>query len=91
MVIEYVENISDNDSIKLNKLLGCIHELWDETRKKGQIIRIVNGEQIFDNFALDRFISDLTLLLDDINSHRSIRDYIAGSKVRFNIEVPLEP
>jgi len=81
--------ISDNDAEKLTKLLNCIHELWEEARKKGKIT-IVNGEKIFDNYALDRFISDLALLLDDIQSHGHIRDYIVGNKARFTIEVPLE-
>lgn len=84
-----VEGISDNDAEKLTKLLNCIHELWEDARKKGKIT-IVDGEKIFDNYALDRFISDLALLLDDIQSHRHIRDYIVGNKARFAIEVPLK-
>lgn len=83
------ENISDNDSKKLLKLLNCINELWEDARKKGEI-KIIDGEKIFDNYALDRFISDLALLLDDIESHRHIRDYISGNKAIFKIEIPLK-
>ena len=84
------EGISDGDSEKLLKLLKCINELWEDARKQGKIA-IIDGEKIFDNYALDRFISDMALLLDDIESHRHIRDYIAGNKAIFKIEVPLEP
>ena len=84
-----IEGISENDSKKLLKLLKCINELWDEARKKGEIERI-DGEKIFDNYALDRFISDLVLLLNDIESRRHIRDYISGNNAKFTIEVPLK-
>ena len=84
-----MEGISDSDSEKLLKLLKCIHELWEDARKKGKI-KIIDGEKIFDNYALDRFISELALLLDDIESHRHIRDYTVGKKAIFKIEVPLE-
>jgi len=88
-----IEGISDNDAKKLTKLLNCIHELWEEARKKGEIERLpedIDGEKIFDNYALDRFISDLALLLDNIQSRRHIRDYIIDNKAKFTIEVPLE-
>lgn len=84
-----LEGISDKDSEKLLKLLGCINGLWEDARNKGEISRI-NGEKIFDNYALDRFISDLALLLDDIESRRHIKGYVSGSNAVFSIEVPLE-
>lgn len=83
------EDISNSDSEKLLKLLKCINELWEDARKKGEI-EIIDGEKIFDNYALDRFISDLALVLEDIKSHKHIKDYIVGNKVIFKIEVPLE-
>lgn len=88
-VVLDAEGISDSDSERLLKLLKCIHELWEDARKKGKI-KIIDGEKIFDNYALDRFISDLALLLDDIESNRHIKDYTVGNKAIFKIEVPLE-
>ena len=89
-IMRSTEYISDNDSEKLLKLLKCINELWEDARKKGEI-EIIDGEKIFDNYAIDRFISDLALVLEDIKSHKHIKDYIIGNSAIFKIEVPLEP
>jgi hypothetical protein len=88
-VIPDMEIISDNDAEKLLKLLRCINDLWEDARKKGKI-KIIDGEKIFDNYALDRFISDLALLLDDVETNRHIRDYIVGNKAIFKIEVSVK-
>lgn len=87
---KHLEVISDSDADKLNKLEMCIYQLREAARKEG-IPKTRKGVlKVFDNYALNMFIEELAILIDDIRSHKSIKNYIVGNKANFSIVVDLE-
>lgn len=87
---KHLEAISDSDAEKLNKLETCIYQLRETARKEGRPKTRKGVLKVFDNYALNIFIEELAVLIDDIRSHKSIKDYIAGNKANFSIKTDLE-
>ncbi len=81
---ELSELISDGDVTNLYDLSMCILHI----RKKAID---ENRKTVYDNSALERFMDEFTLMIDEISKKKNIKDYIsyvAGS--RFEISVPVE-
>ena len=85
------EIISDRDVKNLHDLLVCI--LHIRKRAKDE-----NRKTVYDNRALEEFMDQFTLMIDEVSRNKNIKDYIShimgalkDSKVPlFGIDVPVK-
>ena len=78
------EIISDRDVKNLYNLSMCILHI----RKKA---KDENRETVYDNCALEQFMNEFTLMINEISRKKHIKDYISHVMgARFGIDVPVK-
>ena len=78
-----LEDLSDRDVKTLEELTMCIYNIRSKTKKE--------RDTIYDNPTLDKFMDELTIMIDEISRQKSIKDYIAHRPgPQMEISVPLE-
>lgn len=78
------EMISDRDVKTLYDLSMCILHI----RKKA---KDENRENVYDNRALEEFMDEFTLMINEISRKKNIKDYISHVMgARFGVDVPIK-
>lgn len=81
---DLVEIISDRDVRNLYDLSICILKIRKKAKDEGR-------ENVYDNLALEKFMDEFTLMIDNISSKKNIKDYISHIMgARFGIDVPVK-
>lgn len=82
--IEPAEVLTDHDIKTLEELSTCLLGIWsEEIEEKGR-------NKIYDNNALDAFMSVFTVMIDDLVHKKNIKDYISHVRGAYlTIEVPV--
>ncbi len=79
-----VETLTDHDVETLTDLSTCLLSIWSREKE------MKNRKKIYDNSALDAFMAELTVMIHDISSKKSISDYISYVHGPYlTIEVPV--
>lgn len=81
---ELVEMITDRDVKNLYDLSMCILNIRKRAKDE-------NRETVYDNRALEEFMDQFTLMIDEISRNKNIKDYISHIVgARFGIDVPVK-
>ena len=82
--LELSEIISDRDVKNLYDLSMCILHIRKNAKDE-------NRETIYDNRALEQFMDEFTLMINEISRKKNIKDYISHvAGARFGIDVPVK-
>ncbi len=82
--IPLAEIISDRDVKNLYDLSMCILNIRKRATDE-------NRKTVYDNYTLERFMDELTLMIDDISRKKNIKDHISHVMgARFGIDVPVK-
>ena len=73
--------ITDKDIDTAKKLLSCMAEIHDDSKKK--------SEKVFDNMLLEPMFSTIVELLNNITNKRDISPYVESIKNRIMLQGPI--
>ena len=83
--IDPTEALTDHDINISEHLSENIFDIWSEEIQKKK------RGTVYDNKALDNFISELTIMVDNITRNKQIKDYISHTHGDYlAIEVPVK-
>jgi len=78
------EIISDRDVKNLHDLLVCILNIRKRAKDE-------NRKTVYHNSALEQFMDEFALMVDEISRKKNIKDYISHVMgARFGIDVPVK-
>lgn len=82
--IEPVEKLTDHDIKILEGLSKCIFDIWSEEIQKKK------RGTVYDNKAIDDFMSEFTIMIDNIMRNKNIKDYISHAHGSYlTVEIPV--
>lgn len=83
--IDPAEALTDHDIKILEKLSSDIFGIWSEEIQKKK------RGTVYDNKALDDFMSEFTIMVDNLARNKQIKDYISHTHGAYlTIEVPVK-
>ena len=83
--IDPAETLTEHDTKILEKLSRNLFDIWSEEIQKNK------RSTVFDNEAFDDFISEFTIMVDNLTNNKHIKDYISHTHGAYlSIEVPVK-
>lgn len=83
--IDPAEALTEHDIKILGDLSRCLFDIWSEEFQKKK------RDTVYDNKTLDDFMSEFTIMLDNLTTNKHIKDYISHTyRTYFSIEVPVK-
>jgi hypothetical protein len=83
--IDPAEILTEHDIKILEALSRNIFDIWSEEIQKKK------RRTVYDNKALDDFMSELAIMVDNLTRNKQIKDYIAHTHGAYlTIEVPVK-
>lgn len=83
--IDPAEELTEHDIKILEKLSRNLFDIWSEEIQKNK------RSEVYDNEALDDFISEFTIMVDNLIHNKHIIDYVSHTHGAYLIiEVPVK-
>lgn len=83
--IDPAETLTEHDIKILEALSGNIFDIWSEEIQKKK------RRTVYDNKALDDFMSELTIMIDNLTRNKHIKDYISHTHGAYlTVEAPIK-
>lgn len=79
--IDPAEILSDHDVQILKDMSSCLLTIWSRE------IQEKKRTKIYDNRTLDEFMSEFTLMIDDLQKNKNIKNYISHALGRARLEI----